>query len=175
LHVHEFLNSTKPFKEDLKMNTCIILFITLLLSLSNIPLASSHCEIPCGIYGDETRFTMLEEDITTVEKSMTMIAELSKAGEKNYNQIVRWVNNKEKHADLIQESVSQYFMTQRVKPADEAKPAEHKKYLKELTLLHEMLIYAMKTKQTTDQANMEKLRSLLQAFKTSYLGSAVSK
>ena len=118
---------------------------------------------------------MLEEDITTVEKSMTMIAELSKAGEKNYNQIVRWVNNKEKHADLIQESVSQYFMTQRVKPVDEAKPAEHKKYLKELTLLHEMLIYAMKTKQTTDQANVEKLRSLLQAFKTSYLGSSVSK
>ena len=56
-------------------------------------------------------------------------------------------------------------MTQRVKPVDEAKPAEHKKYLKELTLLHEMLIYAMKTKQTTDQANVEKLRSLLQAFR----------
>jgi nickel superoxide dismutase len=157
------------------MKTVIILCLTFLFSIFNIPLASSHCEIPCGIYGDVTRFTMLEEDIATVEKSMTMITELSKQGEKNYNQIVRWINNKEKHADLIQECVSQYFMTQRIKPADEAKVEEHKKYLKELTLLHEMLIYAMKAKQTTDQTNVEKLRSLVQAFKASYLGASESK
>jgi nickel superoxide dismutase len=157
------------------MNACIILFITVLFSFYNIPLASSHCELPCGIYGDGTRITMLEEDIATVEKSMAMITELSKEGDKNYNQLVRWVNNKEKHADLIQECVSQYFMTQRIKPADESKPAEHKKYLNELSLLHEMLIYAMKAKQTTDPVNVDKLRSLLQAFKTSYLGTAVVK
>jgi nickel superoxide dismutase len=157
------------------MKTVIILFICFLISFCSIPSASSHCELPCGIYGDAARFTMLEEDIATVEKSMAMITELSKEGQKNYNQIVRWVTNKEKHADLIQECVSQYFMTQRVKPFDEAKPAEHKKYLKELTLLHEMLIYAMKAKQTTDQTNVEKLRSLLQVFKTSYLGATGGK
>jgi nickel superoxide dismutase len=145
--------------------------ISFLISLFTFSPAFSHCEIPCGIYGDETRFTMLEEDITTVEKSMKLIVELSKAGEKNYNQIVRWVDNKEKHANLIQESVSQYFMTQRIKPADETNQAEYKKYVKELTLLHEMLIYTMKAKQTTDLANVEKLRALVSSFKMSYFGS----
>jgi len=133
--------------------------------------ASAHCEIPCGIYGDETRFTMLEEDITTVEKSMKLIVELSKDGGKNANQLVRWINNKEKHADLIQETVSQYFMTQRIKPAEENKQEEYKKYMEKLTLLHEMLIYAMKSKQTTDLANVEKLRALVSSFKASYLGT----
>ena len=145
--------------------------ISFLISLFTFSLAFSHCEIPCGIYGDETRFTMLKEDITTVEKSMKLIVELSKAGEKNYNQIVRWVDNKEKHANLIQETVSQYFMTQRIKPADETNQEEYKKYVKELTLLHEMLIYAMKAKQTTDLSNVEKLRALVSSFKTSCFGA----
>jgi nickel superoxide dismutase len=153
------------------MKAVTISLISFLISLFTFSLAFSHCEIPCGIYGDETRFTMLEEDITTVEKSMKLIVELSKAGEKNYNQIVRWVDNKEKHANLIQETVSQYFMTQRIKPADENNQTEYKKYMKELKLLHEMLIYAMKTKQTTDLANVEKLRALVSSFKMSYFGS----
>jgi nickel superoxide dismutase len=149
--------------------------ISFLISLFTFSPAFSHCEIPCGIYGDETRFTMLEEDITTVEKSMKLIVELSKAGEKNYNQIVRWVDNKEKHANLIQETISQYFMTQRIKPADETNQAEYKKYVKELTLLHEMLTYAMKAKQTTDLANVEKLRSLVSTFKASYFSAGAKK
>ena len=28
--------------------------------------ARAHCEIPCGIYGDDLRFSMLYEDITTI-------------------------------------------------------------------------------------------------------------
>ena len=157
------------------MKVFTIGLISLLISLFSFSPAFSHCEIPCGIYGDETRFAMLEEDITTVEKSMKLIVELSKAGEKNYNQIVRWIDNKEKHANLIQETVSQYFMTQRIKPADENNQTEYKKYMKELTLLHEMLIYAMKAKQTTDLANVEKLRVLVSTFKASYLGAGAKK
>jgi len=154
-----------------KMKAVTISLTSFLISLFTFSPAFSHCEIPCGIYGDETRFTMLEEDITTVEKSMKLIVELSKAGEKNYNQLVRWIDNKEKHANLIQETVSQYFMTQRIKPADENNQAEYKKYMEQLSLLHEMLIYAMKAKQTTDLANVEKLRALVSTFKASYFGS----
>ena len=153
------------------MKAFTIIFISFLISLFTFSSAFPHCEIPCGIYGDETRFTMLEEDITTVEKSMKLIVELSKAGENNYNQIVRWIDNKEKHATLIQETVSQYFMIQRIKPAKENNQAEYKKYMEQLTLLHEIIIYAMKSKQTTDLANVKKLRALVSSFKTSYLGS----
>ncbi len=142
----------------------------LLFSLGLIPLAHSHCEIPCGIYGDDLRIQMIEEHITTIEKSMNMISELSKEKDKNYNQIVRWVTNKDQHAGEIQQIVSQYFMTQRVKPADKTADG-YSTYVEQLTLLHRMLVYAMKSKQTTDLANVEKLRSLVADFKTLYFSA----
>jgi nickel superoxide dismutase len=131
----------------------------------------SHCEIPCGIYDDPLRMKLIDEHVGTIEKSMKQIAELSKAGEKNYNQIVRWVANKDQHADEIQHIVAQYFMTQRVMPA-EAKDAEaYGKYVTQLTLLHRMLVAAMKAKQTTDLAHVEALRSLSAEFKAAYFGA----
>ena len=126
--------------------------------------ASAHCEIPCGIYDDDARITLLGEHITTIEKSMKQIEALSAEGG-NQNQVVRWVMNKEDHANQFQEIVTQYFMTQRVKPlAADADAAAKEKYVKQLTLLHEMLVYAMKSKQTTDTANTAKLRDLVHEF-----------
>lgn len=134
------------------------------------PSLFAHCEIPCGIYDDEMRLKAIGEHITTIEKSMKQIEELSKEGDKNYNQIVRWVSNKENHASELQEIVFQYFMTQRVKPADEDNAEEYKKYVKKVTLLHQMLVYAMKAKQTTDLAHVEKLKTLLADFTEAYRG-----
>jgi nickel superoxide dismutase len=61
-------------------------------------------------------------------------------------------------------------MTQRIKPADPSMKDNYAKYQKHLELLHQMLVYAMKAKQTTDLANVEKLRALTEQFRTSYLG-----
>jgi nickel superoxide dismutase len=130
----------------------------------------SHCQIPCGIYDDPARLTAIAEDINTVEKSMKSIEELSAQQKMNMNQIVRWVNVKDEHAEDIAHIVSYYFMAQRIKPAEKTDAAGYEKYIKQLTLLHEMLVYSMKCKQTTDLANVEKLRSLLTEFRGSYLG-----
>ena len=65
--------------------------------------------------------------------------------------------NKERHADEIQEIVTQYFMTQRIK-------LDMKNYEKQLKLLHQMLIYSMKCKQTTDLTNVTKLKDLVNDF-----------
>ena len=123
----------------------------------------AHCEIPCGIYDDQLRVDLIAEHSTTIEKSMKKIVELSKQNPANYNQLVRWVSNKEKHANEIQHIVTQYFMTQRIKP-------DAKKYSEKLAVLHKMLIYAMKCKQTTDVDNVSTLRSLLKEFETLYFG-----
>ena len=130
---------------------------------------AAHCEIPCGIYTDDMRIRMIKEDITTIEKSMKKIIELSKHPKRNSNQLVRWVMNKEKHADKIQKVVAQYFMTQRIKPVENKMSGEYVKYVKELTLLHEMLITAMKTKQSTDLEHTQQLRKLTAEFAKSYL------
>jgi len=139
----------------------ILLVLGLFVMLGTVTLAFAHCEIPCGIYDDHARVHMIEENITTIEKSMKSIRELQAAKPTNNNQLVRWVMNKEKHADAIQEIVTQYFMTQRIKP-------DAKDYDKKLGLLHKMLISAMKCKQTTDIAHVNTLRSLLTQFQGIY-------
>ena len=132
--------------------------------------AFAHCQIPCGIYNDPVRFTQLEEHVTTIEKSMKLITELSAEETKNYNQIVRWVNNKETHADEFTEIVTFYFLAQRIKPVDPADKKAMGKYLREVKMLHEMIVFAMKCKQTTDPENVAKLRSLIKDFQESYMG-----
>ena len=127
--------------------------------------ASAHCEIPCGIYDDQMRINMIEEHITTVEKSMKQIIELTAQKPTNYNQISRWVMNKENHANELQQIVTQYFMTQRIK-------FDTEKYTEKLTMLHKLLVYAMKCKQTVDLSHIETLRSILKEFQSLYFGHA---
>jgi nickel superoxide dismutase len=130
--------------------------------------AFAHCEIPCGIYGDRTRMELLLEHTVTIEKSMTEINRLAGAhAALDFNQATRWVENKEDHASEVQHLVTQYFMTQRVKPiADGADGRD--RYLTQLTSLHEALIAAMKCKQTVDVKNVEALRGSLTRFSESY-------
>ncbi len=119
----------------------------------------AHCEIPCGIYDDHMRVHMIEEHCTTIEKGMDEIVRLTYSAQeggpasRDVNQLMRWIMNKEHHAEKIQEIVSQYFLTQRIKPDAE-------NYNKKLELLHGILLSAMKAKQTTDKAHVEKIRSL---------------
>ena len=134
---------------------------TMLLVLLTGARLLAHCQMPCGIYDDEMRAKMIAEYITTVEKSMNQIMELSKQSPVNYNQLVRWINTKEEHAGEIQTVVSDYFLTQRIKPED-------KDYEKKLKVLHSMLISAMKCKQTTDLSNVEALRTQLKEFSDLY-------
>ena len=133
-------------------------------------IAYSHCQIPCGIYDDQARFDMIAEHITTIEKSMNEIRKLSEQDKPNMNQIVRWVQNKEEHADELGHIVTYYFMTQRVKPTQKTEGQKYDEYVKKLILLHKILISSMEAKQTTDLANVEKLKGLSEGFHSVYFG-----
>lgn len=139
-----------------RMSVLIVLCSTLLFVAGS---AFAHCEIPCGIYDDEVRMSLIEEHAATIEKSMNQIVELEKGG--NANQLVRWVTNKETHANELQHIVTQYFMTQRIK-------FDTPDYDKKLAALHEMLVYAMKCKQTTEVKNVEMLRQAAEKFHKLY-------
>ena len=136
--------------------------LLLLVTCLTAGYAAAHCEIPCGIYDDQMRFAMIGEHITTIEKSMKQISELADQKSLNHNQLSRWVMNKENHANELQHIVTQYFMTQRIKP-------DAKRYNEKLALLHKMLVYAMKCKQTTDLSHVATLRTLLREFQEVYL------
>ncbi len=149
------------------LTVAAILGVALLLALK----VGAHCEIPCGIYDDQTRFKLLREHIDTIAKSISEIEELSKDTKPDYNQLVRWIANKDTHADEFQHIVSQYFMTQRIKPVPPEDPA-YKDYVAKITVLHQMLIAAMKTKQSTDANTIWTLSNLTSQFEKLYFPEA---
>jgi len=152
-----------------KAHTLLITLALLLAALLTAPLiAQAHCEVPCGIYGDNNRFDAMREDIATIEKAMKQITALGAAKEKNYNQLVRWINTKEMHANRLQETVWQYFLTQRVKPVASGGTG-YATYQMMLEQLHQLSVYAMKAKQGTDLAVVKKLNALVDQFQETYM------
>jgi len=147
--------------------TALILVLLVGLLAGNYK-ANAHCEIPCGIYDDSLRIALIYEHISTIEKSMIMISKLEAAEKVDYNQLVRWVTNKEEHAQKIQDIVSQYFLHQRVKPFDETEKEKYSIYIDQLTSLHELLVFAMKAKQSTDEVYIKKMRETVHAFEHAY-------
>jgi nickel superoxide dismutase len=143
--------------------------IAMLCSLFAALQAGAHCQIPCGIYGDQTRFKLLDEHVETIAKSIAKINELSAAEKPDYNQIVRWVNNKDEHADKLSEIVTYYFLAQRVKPVDESKGEEYKAYQNKVVLLHQLVVTSMKCKQGTDPEQAKQLGELVRKFEHAYM------
>lgn len=123
---------------------------------------SAHCQVPCGIFDDDNVIGSLRTDLATIAKACNEIDTLSKDPAANAHQITRWVTNKESHAQDIQEKILNYFLAQRLKlPETDADKAA---YAEKLTLCHQVIVAAMKCKQSTDAANVEKLTGLLDSF-----------
>ncbi len=128
----------------------------------------AHCQVPCGIYDDAARIARLREDATTITKAITQINELSGKHEaQSINQTIRWVNTKETHASHIIEVVSQYFLTQKVKPVAPG-AMERNEYLSRLADHHAVMVAAMKTKQQVDPAAAAALVHSIDALAVHY-------
>ena len=124
--------------------------------------ATAHCEVPCGIYGDQLRFESMLEDQRTVLKAMAEINKLVANDDAlSANQLARWVANKELHASKIQDTIAQYFMHQRIKPKDP-------KYVGKLTSAHAVMLAAMKCKQSVTADDAAKLEAAIKAFHKAY-------
>lgn len=122
----------------------------------------AHCQIPCGIYDDHARVQGMLEDSATVAKSVKLIGELAgKSDAQSQNQLVRWVMNKEKHAQNIISTISDYFLTQRVKPDQEDYTDRLKKH-------HGVILAAMKAKQNADEKYAIMLNESIQALSPYY-------
>lgn len=137
------------------------LALSALLTLATAPAAFAHCQVPCGIFDDNNVITSMHIDYVTIEKAAKQIEELSKDAGANANQLVRWVNNKESHAQDIQEKVLNYFLAQKLKTDDP-------KYDEKLKLCHSVIVAAMKCKQATDSATMEVLHDALHSFEKAF-------
>tara|TARA_Y100000588_G_C13440995_1_gene579848 strand:+ start:19 stop:519 length:501 start_codon:yes stop_codon:yes gene_type:complete len=125
----------------------------------------AHCQIPCGIYDDALRIAQLQEDFRTIKKAMTKIKfQKSNNDAHALNQSIRWIQTKDRHADQIQETVSTYFLTQRIKAKNINQGDSYKLYVSQTTNLHQLMIAAMKCKQTVDLNHVQDGLKLLDKF-----------
>ena len=114
----------------------------------------AHCQVPCGIYNDAARIIQIQEDFSTIQKAMTKIKELSlQQDATSMNQLTRWIMTKDDHASKIQNVVSDYFLTQRIKEKTEG--SDYNTYVKQTTTLHQILVSAMKCKQTVESGHVD--------------------
>jgi len=157
------------------MRTSIASILTIMLIALTTRTATAHCQIPCGIYGDLTRARLLREHVTTLEKSIKMIGELSAKKDRTAaddNQLVRWIANKEQHADAMRDIVVEYFLQQRVKAPAADDAAGAKRYAGLLAVCHELLVTSMKAKQSVDSTIPAKLRGQLERLEALYFSEA---
>lgn len=138
---------------------------SLLLVLGQAEHARAHCQVPCGIYDDAARIKSIREDITTIEKAMGAIAELApKRDAQSQNQLVRWINTKEAHADKIIHVIAEYFLTQKIKPVAPGQGKAYAAYVEQLTRHHAVMVAAMKTKQTAGTGAPKELKQAVDAI-----------
>jgi len=146
----------------------MLISILFVFVFSTSPLMA-HCQIPCGIFEDNLRFDLMEEHFVTIEKSMKKIVELSGDKTVDYNNLVRWVINKEQHAEELSHIITYYFMAQRIKIVEPQDP-KFALYSQQIFVLHKMLVATMKCKQSTDLTLVDSLRSLHSELKKLYFG-----
>lgn len=148
----------KNFKKVMLLVVCTLVGYGLLLP----PQGLTHCQIPCGIYDDAARVKTMLEDATTVEKATKLIAELAgKTDAQSQNQIVRWIVTKEQHAQKIISTISDYFLTQRVKTSQ-------KDYAERLVKHHAVIVAGMKAKQNADAKFAKALKDSIEALRPYY-------
>ena len=164
------LNMSNQLKtKDTIMNKLQLTVIAAIaIAITSTAIVNAHCQVPCGIYNDDARFEAMLEDTTTIEKAMLSIRKLEATEGKNINQLVRWVDTKETHADKLTETVTAYFLAQRIKVVPVANKVAHAEYLKKLELLHNIMVQTMKCKQTTDVNHVQKVREFITEFQKIY-------
>lgn len=136
-----------------------VLCATLILPAQHL---RAHCQIPCGIYDDHARVRMLLEDASTVKKATVLLSELAgKHDPQSLQQTVRWISNKELHAQNIIATISDYFLTQRVQPSQDD-------YTERLATHHAVIRAAMHAKQSADGTDADALIESIQALKVYY-------
>ena len=130
-----------------------------------VSVAMAHCQVPCGIYADQMRFEQLLEDEFTISKAQDQLNELAdgEADAQTINQLGRWVTTKEEHATKIQDTITHYFLAQRIKSGNP-------EYAKQLMAAHGVIVAAMKCKQSADPDTAEALKTAILALYKAYEG-----
>ncbi len=144
-------------KKQIRLAAAGLLIPAMLMTLAPQK-TQAHCQLPCGIYSDNVRVVLMLEDVETLDKAVAMMTELvAKKDLQSQSQFSRWVTNKESHAQQIIETISNYFLTQRVSPSQED-------YVDRLKAHHAVIVNAMKVKQNSEKKYVDTLKESVTAL-----------
>ncbi len=102
------------------------------------------------------------EDTATIRKAVSQIADLAgNSDPQSQNQLVRWVMNKEQHAQNIIDTIGDYFLTQRVK-------ASQQDYAQRLQNHHAVIVASMRAKQNSDVEAVNELQAAIESIAPYY-------
>ncbi len=151
---------TRIMLKKILMSSLVLLGLTAWSSSSH-----AHCQVPCGIYRDHARVLQMQEDLRTIRKAVDQIAQLAaKQDVQSKNQLVRWINTKEHHAEQIMRTIADYFMAQKITPRAATQKKQHAAYLERLMRHHQVMVAAMKCKQSSDRKAVKGLERTLNAI-----------
>lgn len=99
----------------------------------------------------------MRADVETIRESVTLISELTRTTDsKAQDQSVCWIMNKENHAQGISGTISDFFLTQRLK-------ASQDDYAHRLQKHNAVVVAAMRTKQDADMAVVDELKAAVKS------------
>jgi len=135
-------------------------------------LRGGHCGVPCGIFDDKKLVDEVKEAVVTITKAMVKICELSvkSSDPLAINQMVRWVNTKEEHANKIIKLMSEYCLCQRVKPFGGDGPFKSEKdYTEALIAHHVVMRCATSAKQNVEPGHAKNLDEAVTKWSKMYI------
>ncbi|MCG8600838.1 MAG: superoxide dismutase, Ni [Verrucomicrobiales bacterium] len=149
----------------MKTQSLLSILAVAAIAAFSVQQAQGHCQVPCGIYGDQLRFEAMLEDQSTIAKAGS---ELEKYVSEDItalsaNQMGRWITTKEQHAQKIQDTIAEYFLAQRIKPDAE-------NYHDQLVAAHNVIRAAMKVKQDPAAEHAEALKKAITDLYEAYEG-----
>jgi nickel superoxide dismutase len=103
--------------------------------------AKAHCDIPCGIYDP----IVAQISALTVVRMMDLMADLGGSGTAYENSMSRYVSVKEEHAEQAKNEI-------RVIWGDFIKPEHVEKYPQLHELVHKIMQFGSKSRQTADRS-----------------------
>lgn len=168
---YNLLSRVDDVRELSSSSSSFVSSLSLLLTSSSTAtmIAWNHCQVPCGIFDDPAMITGLQQACQTIRKAVVESNKLHTdyvdTTPLNSNQFVRWVMTKEQHANQIITTVSEYCLCQRVKRGAFATDDE---YLCALKSHHQVLLAAMKTKQSMSLEDCDALEQAIHSMTRMY-------
>ncbi len=137
------------------------LFIALCLFVMAPLSLTAHCQLPCGIYHDDLEFASLEQDIETLSKAIKEIKSSDADVALTLNQRVRAVILKDEYANRLANTITFYFLQQRLDPSKSQFPQQ-------LSSAFKILQLCAKVKASVDAGLVSQLQNEIDHFKMLY-------